>query len=146
MTCLRQTCCWRIAWAASRSLLRRHGLYDACVIGGGDVTLARAAYGEIDFAIARQFLNRPHYLAWATGFHEAVAARVDYVPGGLFHLWHGDMADRRYLERNLGFGRFGFDPRRDIAIGESGAWRWSSDKPLMHAYVRDYFASRREDG
>jgi hypothetical protein len=42
--------------------------------------------------------------------------------------------------------RLGVDPSRDIAIGDSGAWVWSSDKPEMHAYVRDYFAGRREAG
>ena len=32
-------------WAARRELLQRHGLYDACITGGGDTAIASAAYG-----------------------------------------------------------------------------------------------------
>jgi hypothetical protein len=42
--------------------------------------------------------------------------------------------------------RFQFDPFEDIAIDCQGVWRWNSDKREMHDYVRDYFASRMEDG
>ena len=42
------------------------------------------------------------------------------------------------------FGEEGFRP--DIALDDVGVWRWNSDKPAMHAYVRDYFAARKEDG
>ena len=34
----------------------------------------------------------------------------------------------------------------DIAIAETGCWRWATDKPDLHRYVRDYFAARKEDG
>ena len=31
-----------------------------------------------------------HYLAWAEPFYDAVRARVAFVEGNLFHLWHGE--------------------------------------------------------
>jgi hypothetical protein len=40
----------------------------------------------------------------------------------------------------------GFDPFTDIAKTEQGTWRWSSDKPALHARVREYFWSRHDDG
>jgi hypothetical protein len=134
------------AWAADRKLLENHALYDACIIGGGDIAIARAAYGCFDFAIRRQHLNPDHYRAWAEPFHDAVRGKVGCLEGDLFHLWHGETEHRRYLERNEGMARHRFDPFQDIALDASGAWRWSSENPGLHAWVRDYFASRRENG
>jgi hypothetical protein len=133
-------------WAADRKLLEAHPLYDACIIGGGDIAIARAAYGCFEPAIRRQHLSRDHYLAWAEPFHDAVRGRVAFLEGNLFHLWHGESEYRRYLERNEGLGRFRFDPCVDIGLDQNQAWRWSSDKRELHDYVRDYFASRKEDG
>ena len=64
----------------------------------------------------------------------------------LHHLWHGDVRDRGFGTRHVGFAAFDFDPRADIALDGHGCWRWSSDKPELHRYVRDYFAARTEDG
>ena len=41
---------------------------------------------------------------------------------------------------------FRLDPDEDIRLTVEGLWRWATDKPEMHAYVREYFALRREDG
>jgi len=71
---------------------------------------------------------------------------MSYVPGRVFHLWHGDLRNRRYGERYRVPEFLDFDPGADIAIDESGCWRWSSDKPALHEYVLNYFAQRREDG
>ncbi len=56
------------------------------------------------------------------------------------------MEDRGSGERHAALRGFDYDPYRDIALGEAGAWRWASDKPEMHAWLRDYFVRRREDG
>ena len=36
-----------LAWAARRALVQRHGLYDAAIIGGGDLLFAHASSGRI---------------------------------------------------------------------------------------------------
>ena len=137
------------AWAGRRELLERHGLYDACVLGSGDRAIACAAYGRAATSTQNFIRNerqRRHYLDWAGPFAASVAGRVSYVEGDIHHLWHGELRDRRYRERWREFAAHGFDPTTDIAVDDSGCWRWSSDKPAMHAYVREYFAQRREDG
>jgi hypothetical protein len=137
------------AWAARRGLLAEHGLYDACIIGGGDSAFVRAAYGCLQQAMAFHHMNsrwRDHYLAWATPFYAAVRGSVAFLEGNLVHLWHGETEHRRYFERIEDFGRFQFDPFEDIAVDPDGAWRWNSDNPEMHNYVRAYLASRKEDG
>ena len=41
---------------------------------------------------------------------------------------------------------FDFDPAADIALDRSGCWRWNSAKPRLHAWLQEYFESRKEDG
>jgi hypothetical protein len=137
------------AWAGRRSLLERHRFYDAMVLGGGDLAFAHAAFGR--FAEVADILhltrkNAMHYLDWAQPFFEAVPGNIGYLKGDLFHYWHGDWADRRYDDRNKALEQFDFDPYADIAIDEHGSFRWSSDKPALHAYVREHFKLRNEDG
>jgi hypothetical protein len=137
------------AWAAQADLLQRHGFYDACIIGGGDSAFVRAAYGCFDEAMRLQHMNAPrrqHYLNWARPFHDAIRGSVAFVDGNLLHIWHGRPQDRRYRNRVERLEPFEFDPFTDIALDDNGAWRWSSDKPAMHEYVRGYFAARKEDG
>jgi hypothetical protein len=75
-----------------------------------------------------------------------VQGGISGIDGDVYHLWHGDLADRRGGARHRGLAPFEFDPAIDIAIAESGCWRWATDKREMHRYVRDYFAERKEDG
>jgi len=137
-----------LAWAARRDLLQEHMLYDACILGSGDRAIVCAATGNFDYCAqalhmgSRQF---EHYLAWARPFYEAARGQVGYIDGRIFHLWHGDLKDRKYTARHQGLHRFGFDPFADLALDDSGCWRWNGAKSEMHEYVRRYFASRNED-
>lgn len=138
-----------IAWAARRELLTRHLFYDACIMGGGDGALMRAAYG---FPWLTRDLQRmgperyAHYLAWAEPFRESLDGEtVGFVPGNVYHMWHGASTRRRYTRRHEGFAQFEFNPTVDIALAANGAWRWASSKPDMHAFARDYFIERNED-
>lgn len=136
-------------WAARRELFETHGFFDACIVGGGDTAIACAAYGYYEQGVCHHVINdwqREYYHAWAKPFFATVRAAVGCVEGSVYHLWHGSMQDRHYKQRHEGLRRFDFNPFRDIAVGANGTWCWSSDKPALHQYVRDYFALRREDG
>jgi hypothetical protein len=90
--------------------------------------------------------RRAHYLAWAKAFHHAVGGKVAFVQGNVFHIWHGRTEHRGWRDRCARLESFAFDPFADIAINHNGAWRWNSDKPELHDFLREYFVSRREDG
>ena len=145
----RERCNCGMAWAGRRSLLEQHGLYDAMILGMGDKLIAAAALGRFEDAIPAHRMNTrqaDHYLRWAIPFHEAVCGELGFREGNLFHLWHGDLSDRRYAERYDGFAAFDFDPCRDLAIDSAGCWQWNSDKYDLHRHVEEYFRARREDG
>jgi hypothetical protein len=137
-----------LAWAARRESLDGLGLYDACVLGGGDRVILCAALGEFDHISATHMSpqHTQHYRAWAASFADAMGGRIGYIDGRILHLWHGDLRDRRYRERTGRLKHYGFDPRTDLALGPEGCWRWNTPKTDMHRYVRSYFNSRNEDG
>jgi hypothetical protein len=138
-----------LAWLTHRDILEQHGLYDACIIGSGDKAVLSAALG-VPHHFAQVLEMNPrrtaHYLAWAEPYFNRVRACVGYIPGRVFHLWHGDLKNRRHQGRHRPFAQFDFDPYADIALDSNGCWRWNSEKREMQTFVRHYFESRKEDG
>jgi hypothetical protein len=138
-----------LAWVGHRALLEKHGIYDAMILGSGDDALAHAAYGRFDEFTKLLYLTPTqtnHYLNWARPFFDAVQGNTGYLKDDLFHYWHGAFADRQYVERQKTLLQFDFDPYLDVAIDDYGCFKWSSDKPELHAYLREYFVTRNEDG
>jgi hypothetical protein len=137
-----------MAWAARADFVRRHGFYDACVIGGGDRAWHAMAAGDPRLAVEHCHMNArwsEHYLRWAEPACEELRGRAGCLAGDVHHLWHGSEENRKTLERYEDLARFGFDPRRDIALDADGCWKWNSDKAEMHDLLRAYFAGRHED-
>jgi hypothetical protein len=140
---------WGLAWSARRSLLARHGFYDAMVVGSGDRALASAAYGRHDNPIVVTRMNesqKAHYLRWAEPFHADVRGNVGCVEGRLYHLWHGELEHRRYKQRHEAFSAYAFDPARDLVVNRSGAYEWAEHRRDLADFCRSYFSSRLEDG
>lgn len=111
--------------------------------------MAGAAKHCFDEVMKRHHMNKhqqDRYIAWAKPYYETVRAEVGCLETDLFHLWHGDIRNRRRIARYEGLQRFRFDPFIDIAIDAKGYWRWNTDKQEMHDYIRGFFVSRREDG
>lgn len=139
------------ARAARRELLEAHGLYDECVVGGGDHLVAHAACGDwsspcFEWSVGVGSEHHRHFVRWAEPFHRDVRGRFGYVPGRLLHVWHGSWRSRMYSSRHRFLMDFDFDPDRDLVISSDGCWEWSSPKPGLHEAVASYFSLRREDG
>jgi hypothetical protein len=137
-----------LAWAARREILDRHSFYDLAIIGGGDRAMACAMHRCFEELAQLHFMNeaqRRMYLAWAEPFYGTVRAQTSFLDTDIFHLWHGDYPLRGTRHRFEGLQRFHFDPYKDIALEDNGAWRWNSEKHEMHEFFRAYFASRRDD-
>jgi hypothetical protein len=136
-------------WAASRDLLDRHGLYDACVSGSGDHFMAHAMRGDL-LMDCEEFPTSPnlreHFRRWAEPFYADVSGRIRSTPGTVLHLWHGDTKDRQYGDRHEELIRLNFDPAADLRLNSDGLWEWSGDKPRLRRWMNDYFGNRKEDG
>ena len=137
------------AWVFRRALLDRLGLFDACIAGGGDTALACALWGEYGAVEERHAMTpaqRAHYRVWAEPWFDAVRGNVGYLEGDVWHLWHGELEDRMSSARHRIVASHEFDPRTDITAPPDAGWRWATDKPRLHEFLRSYFAARREDG
>ncbi len=162
------------AWAARRDLLDRHGLYDACVIGGADHVMAHAFSGSTDTVCVRRTTGlvppRDRRLArmgrafrhlvhgapatpfsghldrWSKAVHADVQGRIGAVAGDVLHLWHGDASNRRYHDRHYELRTLGFDPDADLWKNDVGCWEWASGRPDLRRWAHAYFQGRREDG
>lgn len=144
---------WGFAWAAHRTLLNTHGLYDRFILGGGDLVIASAMYGAYELPIAQKWFRDNCYPAqardvfcWSRRFYNDVRGRVFYVEGPILHMWHGYRGHRQYRTRHLILKNAYFDPCRDIKIDSNQCWCWNSDKFELHKRVREYFWSRKEEG
>ena len=138
-----------MAWAARRELLGEHGFYDTCIVGGGDRAMVAAAWGAFDHALYWLDMDGAfarHFLAWGARFRDAVGGRIAALEGDIFHLWHGTLEKRANNQRHRALNRIGYDPYVDLALASDRVWRWNSDKPAMHDYVRSHFVGRDEDG
>ena len=137
------------AWAARREALDHYGFYDVRILGSGNKMMLSAAYGCLDDSIQAYHMNEreaEHFLTWARPYFAMVRGNVGSLDGRVMHLWHGDLAARDYANRHVEFAQYQFDPNADIGLDEQRCWRWTSDKPSLHAYVRGYFQSRKEAG
>ncbi|MBI1374624.1 MAG: hypothetical protein GC159_18045 [Phycisphaera sp.] len=145
----RHSTAWGFAWAARRDVIEPHGLYDACIVGGGDRAMICGAMGAFEHAVEPLQMNErwaEHYRAWAEPFYASVGGNVGCCDATAYHLWHGDFDNRRYRDRHEQLARFDFDPATDLTPAPSGCWAWRGNKPALHEWVRAYFEQRREDG
>ncbi len=136
------------AWAIRRDVLANIGFYEHFVLGGADTIMASAIFGLHPEQLLMGYCSQAqirHVKLWMTRFYQAVQGRATWVKGDLLHLWHGSCSERRYLERLLILKDEDFDPLLDVAISETGAWVWSSEKPNLHGKVADYFRRRSSD-
>jgi hypothetical protein len=140
-------------WAGHVDFLRKHGFYDALIVGSNDAILAHAAIGTTFNADRWKFDHRlmapwiAHYEAWSSAFYDDLKrlGKTGCLGNTVYHLWHGEKADRQYVGRHRALADHAFDPSCDIRINEEGSWSWNSDKPEMHEAVRSYFSERREE-
>jgi len=147
------------AWAAKRELLDRHGFYDMNIIGGGDNAVVCAMYKEFDGFLSKictyktLFFKRKtefykecerYYLDWAIPFNRDVDGKIDCLDSTIYHLWHGDLKDRKYYKRNMDVAKIGFNPYTHLKVNKFGAYEWNVKTPLRK-YLREYFKIRNED-
>ncbi len=138
-----------LAWAARREIIDRHGFYDAAIAGKGDRAMAFAMYGKFDDFLSVLDCNEnqeKHYLNWAAPFRDSIQQRITHLPGRIYHLWHGDKQNRKYVAMERIVASSGFNPEVDIYVGPGGSWEWAQPRSELAATLELWFADRKEDG
>ncbi|MDX1958236.1 MAG: hypothetical protein SFU98_06665 [Leptospiraceae bacterium] len=138
------------AWAARREIFSENELYPACVIGSGDHAMAHAFVGDWSSpCINRVFGNNKihilHFQDWARKLYPKVKAKIGFLDGSIYHLWHGDPINRKYVERNKMLANLQFNPYKDIIKNKTGLYDWILSRPELEKFCKEYFIGRKED-
>ena len=128
------------AWGARRGVLEIMPLYDKALIGGADHIMAHAAAGQIGHpCIMKSFTDDIDAVnEWSRNFYKIIGGQLGFVKGDLYHIWHGDVANRQYLKRIQDFT----STAKDITeIDENGLFVTKNDE-----YVKAYMKHREFTG
>ena len=146
-------------WAARRAVLvQTNYFFDKCILGHADMVMGLAfchdpeRHGPIPEAWSAHWdpgwspQLKAEARQWQRRASEVVKGDVGFVPGKIYHLYHGANKSRAYHQR--GKLLHAFDPAVHLAEDErSGMWVWTDaarDDGLVDA-TRRYFEGRRED-
>lgn len=127
------------AWGARRDVLDEIPLYDRALIGGADHIMAHAAAGHLHHECIRKSFTDDieNVERWMANFYDVVQGKIGYVPGDLYHYWHGDTANRQYLKRIQDFTGL----TRDIKVKDANGL-YVSDNVVTRDYLKKYFRAR----
>lgn len=129
------------AWGAKRIVLDIMPLYDKALIGGADHIIAHAAAGQIGHScIKKSFTDDLDAVnEWSEDFEKLINGKISYVIGDLYHIWHGDVANRQYLKRIQEF-----TPKAKLINKKDVNGLYVADELNGDTYIKEYF-DHRED-
>lgn len=123
------------------------GMFDCGILGSGDRHMATGLIGS-----AKQSLSvnvHPNYrkavMQWQDRATTFIKGNIGYVPGTIFHYFHGLKADRKYASRWKILEKHKFDPEHDIIRDGDGLWLLRGSKPKLRDDIQAYFRARSED-
>ena len=149
------------AWAARKSFFQKTGgLFDQSGLGAGDMMMACAIIGDV----ARSYNgNVSEGLKRQCKIYEercqALDRNLGYVPGTIYHYFHGRKRDRGYESRwkyltdgqEAGLGAsviadiLKFNPETDLIRDHQGLYQLPHNKIRLRDGFRAYMRSRKED-
>lgn len=129
------------AWAFQRTWYKNIGFYDFGVSGSGD-TMSAAAWLGVDFPVG---YLKPAYLSSFEDFKKKVTTlpRLSATNGTLYHLWHGNRTDRKYVSRHECMNDIQ-DVKHVLATNSQGVFELMDRK--LNAEMKRYFDERHDDG
>lgn len=135
------------AWAATRKAMdATGGLLDIAILGAADNHMAHGLYGMADLTLGEGPGNgyRTAVLEWQSRA-AALHHDVGFVPGALFHDFHGPKRKRGYRDRWKILRENNFDPVKDLTRDWQGLWQLRPERIKLRDDLRRYFRSRDED-
>jgi hypothetical protein len=122
------------------------GLFDSGILGSGDRHMALALIGKVEWSAPGTI--HPGYLVRLKELQSRCSGlRLGYVPGTIVHHWHGDKANRRYVERWDILTKGAYDPLMDLCRTDKGLIRLTdAAAQRLGPHILEYFHGRKEDG
>lgn len=140
---------WHPGYAVActkKAYMQMGGLVDFAILGSGDRHMALALIGRVEWSAPGTIHGG--YLTRLLEFQgRCEGLRLGYVKGTIIHHWHGDKANRRYVERWDVLTKGQYDAKSDVQYDKNGQIYLSpSAASRLEGQFIDYFKGRREDG
>lgn len=143
------------AWAATRYALDNLSgplggpLIEFSILGSGDFHMCLGLLGAFgsDFG----YKNIAYHNAlkqWQVRAERWIKRDIGFVPGSIYHFWHGNRIDRGYMNRWQILAKHQFDPLTDLTRDAQGLLKFETWEPRqigLRDDSRAYFRQRNED-
>lgn len=139
------------AWAASREALNHlGGLIDFAILGAADRHMALGLVHSIEQSFPGGISDayQAELLQWQERAKKHIRLDVGYVPGDIYHYFHGKKKDRKYADRWKILVDTQYDPNTDLKRDAQGLWQvedWDPRQIRLRDLLRGYFRARNED-
>ena len=139
------------AWAARREAINKMGgLFDYAIAGAADRHMSCALIGRIEDSFPDALkVTCPRYyeklLIFQDRVLENIRKNIGFMDGLILHGWHGNKADRRYMDRWQILMKTGYNPDLDLKRDWQGLWQLTGRSTELRDKLREYFRQRDED-
>lgn len=139
--------CWAYT---TEAYLNTGGMLDWIITGAADYFMSLGYAGILDKIVNNMDETAtPGYRRRLLEFHSKcetyIKGYLGYVPGTIYHGWHGPKAKRGYLTRPAILKVSKFDPDLDLTMDEHGLLKFTRDNRLLRDGLDNYFYTRDED-
>lgn len=137
------------AWRRE-ALMEVGGLIDWAILGSGDHHMMHGLIGQMDKTLISDLSGnyKQAMLRWEKSAAK-IRKNIGFVPGAIFHHWHGAKVSRQYRSRWKILTELKFDPLTDLRTDIQGLYMLNDNgnekSILLRDRVRQYFHSRDED-
>lgn len=125
------------------------GLIDFAILGAADRHQALGLIGCMDQSFeTRNSGYVKKLLEWQTRCTRWIKRDVGFVPGSIYHYWHGSKKDRGYTSRWKILVDNQFSPDTDMKYDHQGILQletWDDRQIMLRDQIRSYFRMRNED-
>ena len=123
------------------------GLIDWCIMGSSDFHMAAALLGGLTKALQTEQFSSDYTRVCGEWQDRAVKlnGNVGYVPGLVYHLWHGHPLTRKFIRHKTPLYEYAFSPSRDLIRNTQGVYELSDRSIDLKNAIYDFFKTRNED-
>ena len=130
------------AWAFQRSYFNEVGMFRYAIVGGGDsycsmIYLNNTSYMDTSSSIP-EIVSQFKIL-----FNSSRKPSISYLNGNIFHLWHGSLENRDYVNRKDILSGIG-DISNVLIENQDGVFEFTDH--ILNEKMCNYFIRRDDDG
>ena len=133
-----------MAFASKVSTIKKHYFYDKNIVGAGDLILISSLFNKTDELFQNRELSSAHKSdieKWTSKIFQE-KYKATFLPGQIYHLWHGHLKNRNYASRWKILSAHKYDPLKVLSINSSHTWSWNEASEMLTNEVEQYMKDK----